>query len=572
MKYLLSFILLLGVKALLAQSVAINNDGSAADNSALVDMKSTTKGMLAPRMTTAQRTAIVTPATGLLVFDNTTNTFWHYNGTAWLELTNYWLRTGNDISNINTGNVGIGVLTPSGYGHGGTNKILEIFNNNSGSNAQSHLILSTNATTGSTGGITWASPSLTSVEKRTGFIGNSYEATSTIAAPSAALTFYNIDAGSLSEKMRISSNGNVGIGNSNPLYKLHIGNATNGLRIEGPSASGTGGAALSIGGNGEVVVDKPGIVGGRFIIKENGDIGVNNSLPQSKIDIGDANIGLAGASMSNAFRVNTGNLGTTFGSEVNIASLGFKAGGNNTALGIRGFRNVAGNDWTGTALLLEYDVDNVTRAAGGGSGFIALGANGNIGIGNGAPTEKLDIIGKIKINDGSQGVDRVLTSDASGVGTWVATNATKAAVFGSFGSGVDLTNVGNFYTTCSITLPRGKWIVNASFLMTASATTPLSTGQGAWVRTFLSDNPTIISGTTDIILGSSSLISGGLNFPAKFAMASGQVMVNNVSLFPKTYYVCASLELMPTTSATFKLGGFNSNFWGENQITAIPMN
>lgn len=69
-----------------AQNVAINTDGSNADASSILDVKSTTKGMLIPRMTTAQRTAIATPALGLLVFDTDTKTIWAYNGTAWVNL------------------------------------------------------------------------------------------------------------------------------------------------------------------------------------------------------------------------------------------------------------------------------------------------------------------------------------------------------------------------------------------------------------------------------------------------------------------------------------------------------
>ena len=101
-----------------AQSAAINNDGSNADASAMLDVKSTNKGMLVPRMTTAQRTAIASPAKGLLVFDNDTGDFWFYNGTAWTSLssgpsTQYWAPSGNNISNTNTGSVGIGTATPS---------------------------------------------------------------------------------------------------------------------------------------------------------------------------------------------------------------------------------------------------------------------------------------------------------------------------------------------------------------------------------------------------------------------------------------------------------------------------
>ena len=66
--------------------VGINTDNSAPDVSAILDIKSTTKGMLAPRMTTAQRTAISSPATGLLVFDIDIASFWFYDGTAWEDL------------------------------------------------------------------------------------------------------------------------------------------------------------------------------------------------------------------------------------------------------------------------------------------------------------------------------------------------------------------------------------------------------------------------------------------------------------------------------------------------------
>ena len=52
-----------------SQNVGINTTGNRPDTSAMLDVASTTKGMLAPRMTTAQRTAIYSPANGLLVYD-----------------------------------------------------------------------------------------------------------------------------------------------------------------------------------------------------------------------------------------------------------------------------------------------------------------------------------------------------------------------------------------------------------------------------------------------------------------------------------------------------------------------
>lgn len=66
--------------------VAINTDNSTGDPSAILDIKSTSKGVLTTRMTTSQRTSISSPAIGLLVFDTNTNSFWLYNGAAWEEL------------------------------------------------------------------------------------------------------------------------------------------------------------------------------------------------------------------------------------------------------------------------------------------------------------------------------------------------------------------------------------------------------------------------------------------------------------------------------------------------------
>lgn len=51
---------------------------STPDASSLLDLTSTTKGLLAPRMTTSQRNAITTPANGLMVYDTTLKVFYYY--------------------------------------------------------------------------------------------------------------------------------------------------------------------------------------------------------------------------------------------------------------------------------------------------------------------------------------------------------------------------------------------------------------------------------------------------------------------------------------------------------------
>jgi len=53
--------------------VAINTDGSQPDASAMLDVKSTTQGFLPPRMTTTQRDAISSAATGLIIYNTDDN-------------------------------------------------------------------------------------------------------------------------------------------------------------------------------------------------------------------------------------------------------------------------------------------------------------------------------------------------------------------------------------------------------------------------------------------------------------------------------------------------------------------
>ncbi len=55
------------------------------DPSAILEVRSTDKGVLLPRLTSVQKNGIANPAQGLFIFDTDTESFWYYDGTQWVE-------------------------------------------------------------------------------------------------------------------------------------------------------------------------------------------------------------------------------------------------------------------------------------------------------------------------------------------------------------------------------------------------------------------------------------------------------------------------------------------------------
>jgi hypothetical protein len=66
-------------------SMKVGSSG-AADSKAVLDLSSTTKGLLPPRMTTSERDLIASPTTGLVIYNTSTNKMNVYNQTSWVEV------------------------------------------------------------------------------------------------------------------------------------------------------------------------------------------------------------------------------------------------------------------------------------------------------------------------------------------------------------------------------------------------------------------------------------------------------------------------------------------------------
>jgi hypothetical protein len=95
---------------------------SSPSESALLDISSTSKGILIPRMTASQKNAISSPTTGLLIFQTDAPTdFYYYNGSSWISLTEpNWTSAGTIQSvgwNATTTAPTIGTTTVNDYSY-----------------------------------------------------------------------------------------------------------------------------------------------------------------------------------------------------------------------------------------------------------------------------------------------------------------------------------------------------------------------------------------------------------------------------------------------------------------------
>ncbi len=367
-----------------------------------------------------------------------------------------------------------------------------------------------------------------------------------------------------------NSNGNVGIGNQNPNAPLQFSNSVVNRKIVLYDINNNNNQYYGFGINGGMLRYQTDAIGADHTffaganattsnelmrIKGTGNVGIGVSNPLQRLDvqggnarintifIGDVGHGSSWAGMSHYNQANTNGYGFLQSIDGNYTFLNKL----NTGTGYIGFR--VGN----------FDQVVITNA-------------GNMGIGTTNPTQKLDISGKIKITDGTQGSGKVLVSDANGTGTWTTTNSIKPAVAGVFAGGGGNPNSTTFvYCNTYIDLPPGKWMVFGTYLLAGSTTLP--SGQSVFVRTNFQLSDTVTGANPYVISG--GLISGVLAGPSDFGIANGQTIIENPN--PPggasiRFYMWAGIQKYGPISASFSMSGIGSSFWSENQLTAVPMN
>ncbi|NOS91569.1 MAG: hypothetical protein HOP30_06580, partial [Cyclobacteriaceae bacterium] len=92
----------------ITQNGNVSIGATSAATTAALDIQSTSKGLLIPRLTTAQRDAIPTPDLGLMIYNTSTSAFNYYNGGSWGPVGggSGWGLTGNAGTNPATNFIG----------------------------------------------------------------------------------------------------------------------------------------------------------------------------------------------------------------------------------------------------------------------------------------------------------------------------------------------------------------------------------------------------------------------------------------------------------------------------------
>ena len=214
-----------------------------------------------------------------------------------------------------------------------------------------------------------------------------------------------------------------------------IGNGALGNNTTGHSNTATGIAALqnNISGNGnEALGDRAlysntsgnnNIAIGGSALYYNTTGYDNNAIGNAALNANTSGVGNVALS-DGALTANTTGI---FNTATGLTGLSGNTIGNyNTASGYRSLEsNVSGSNNTAMGYGTNVTSGNLSNATAiganaivGASNSLVLGNNANVGIGTSTPTAKLDIAGNIKITDGTQGANKVLTSNATGVATW----------------------------------------------------------------------------------------------------------------------------------------------------------
>ncbi|MGB3947467.1 MAG: tail fiber domain-containing protein [Bacteroidia bacterium] len=448
-RYLLilaSAIILVQLKAV-AQNISVNSTGALPDPSAMLDVVSTNKGLLLPRVSLTgvnDNTTIPNPATSLLVYNTSASMtgggigFWYWNGTQWTRFSGTVGTTGNTgatgangtngTNGINgatgpnglngaTGSTGAkgdaGAVGPTGVqGTNGTNGI----NGATGATGADGQ----NGATGETGAV--GSDGATGVTGPTGNKGttgatgtdgakNAWGVSGSTGTVDGTHFIGTIDNVPLNIRVNNQRAGRIDQNLSNAYWGYQTGNLTGtgtdntAIGSYAFSSNTTGGANVA-NGNYALTANTTGVRNtalGFFSMASNTDGGENTAVGMYTLT-SNTNGTQNTATGNEALSGNTsGNSNTGVGY---YALHDNSVGNNNTAIGYGAGYTITGNNNTFVGYFAtpagSSSLTNATAIGAGAqvsaSNCLVLGAGANVGIGISAPTHKLSVNGSFNVN------------------------------------------------------------------------------------------------------------------------------------------------------------------------------
>lgn len=258
----------ISLMSLIAKSqVKIGNNPTNVNPNSLLELESTTKGLLLPRLTNAQIQAMNNVPPGMLVFSSTDSALYLRKDTSWailafrsnIQKDTTWQSKGNDIYNTNSGKVGIGTTTPYSQ------------LSNTADN-----ILGSDGYGGNDGSFAWAADQV-------GYAGMLYNASEGYAANGLAVKVASSDAnaldvskaeedGSATSLLTVKSYGKVGIGNHDPSEALDVNGTVKATKFSGSGSSLTDLDVLQV--NGAISANNPSFTG---------KVGIGTTTPYSQL-------------------------------------------------------------------------------------------------------------------------------------------------------------------------------------------------------------------------------------------------------------------------------------------------
>ena len=344
--------------------------------SSLLEIKSTTKGFLAPRMTIAQRNAIVTPATGLFIYQtNSTPGFYYYDGSAWKAVSGASSTGANtSLSNLASTSINVALLpdTSNKRNLGSPSKNWKnIFTNTltfADGSAQTKAFIPYTAGTGisisgnvisstGSGGSGWSLTGNAGTNPSTNFLG-------TTDAQSLVFKVNGLRAGFIDYSTCCSGTRNTSFG------QIALSSLTTGADN---TATGYGALYTNTTGNQNVAYGKYALYNNNA--NDNTAYGFN-AMFFNTAGAGNTAIGITAlqnnTSGSNNVAVGNFALGNNF------------TGSNNTAIGFGA--EVGAPDLTNATAIGANATVNISNA-------VVLGNNANVGIGTSVPGDRLSIKG-----------------------------------------------------------------------------------------------------------------------------------------------------------------------------------